>query len=399
MKPILDILDKNDCCGCGSCAQSCPKQCIRMVSNQEGFFYPQIDRDACVECGLCQKHCPQMQEPIRIPLQKAYIVQCSDVDRLAKSASGGAFAALATSVLERNGAVVGAAFSDALVVTHVVVERMEDLHKLQGSKYVASFMGDIYGQVKSILAEGREVLFSGTPCQIAGLNAFLSKKYDNLTTVDLACHGTPSAQLFGAYLKWLGEKHGGVVEKYCFRDKGPSGWGMVGTFACNGIAATLNPFCDPYYATFLRGETYRKSCYRCKYANLNRPADLTIGDFWGISQYSGKHDFSEKLGLSLLLVNTEKGRMVFESLSDKVKSMVLSVDEACAGNGNLYHPTKEPAIRDVIYKKMETLPFDELQKNYLAHESPFMWRIRRFRRKLIPRKIRDSLNRLLRRKR
>ena len=396
MKPILDILNEIDCCGCGSCAQCCPKQCIRMVPNQEGFLYPQINRDTCIECGLCQKHCPQMQEPVHRPMQKAYVVQCCDVDRLSRSASGGAFAALATRFLDNKGAVVGAAFSNTLVATHVVVERMEDLHKLQGSKYVASDLGDVYSRVKSILADGREVLFSGTPCQIAGLNAFLSKKYDNLTTVDLACHGTPSAQLFDAYLKWLGKKHGGVIEKYRFRDKGPSGWGLVGSFACNGATTTLNPYCDPYYATFLRGETYRKSCYRCKYANLDRPADLTIGDFWGISQYSGKHDFTEKLGLSLLLVNSEKGRVVFESILDKVKVMDLSVDEACAGNGNLYRPTAEPAIRDVVYKQMETMSFDELQRHYLAHESPFMWRVRRIRRKLLPRKLRDFLKGILR---
>lgn len=397
MKPILDILNMENCCGCGCCAQTCPKHCIRMVQNQEGFFYPEIDRELCVECGLCQKHCPQVQKLADRPLQKAYVVQFKDEGCLSRSASGGAFAALAVKTLENKGAVVGAAFSDTLEVSHIVVEKIEDLHKLQGSKYVSSSIGDVYARVKSILAEGREVLFSGTPCQIAGLNAYLSKQYDNLTTVDLACHGTPSSKLFGEYLKWLEACHGGTIEKYSFRDKSSGGWGLFGSFTCKGRKKILNPYCDPYYATFLRGETYRKSCYSCKYANLNRPADLTVGDFWGISQYSGEHDFKEEQGLSLLLLNTGKGREVFDSLSDKVSFLSLSVEDACAGNDNLYHPTKQPSIRDVIYEKLHSLSFDELQKTYLLHETPFMWNVRRLRRKLIPQGIRKTLKKILRR--
>lgn len=237
------------CTGCRACEQLCAHHAIVMKSDKEGFVTACIDEGKCVECGLCCKRCPQnnligKSEPIA-----SLAVRDKDDEELAVSASGGAFAAAARVILLHGGIVVGAAYNDDMTVGHIVVERLDDLYKVQSSKYVQSNTMATYSQVKAMLREGREVLYSGTPCQIGGLRAYLRKDYDTLYTMDLICHGVASPKLFAKYLVWLGGKMKGKIIGYDFRDKS-CGWGLDYMTKTKTKTKTKPSTLDPYYYHF-----------------------------------------------------------------------------------------------------------------------------------------------------
>lgn len=382
------------CCGCGTCANVCPKNCISMVCDAEGFAYPSVDEQKCVECGACLKKCPVESEDFvgNMP-QVSAVLQDKDEKSLMESTSGGAFACIARHILKRGGAVFGAAYDDSLNVSHIAIERLEDLRLLQGSKYISSDLKDSYKKAKAFLKAGRFVFFSGTPCQVAGLKSFLGVESELLLTMDLVCHGVPSQKLFQKYIQWLGEKKKSVVKSYVFRSKEFFGWSLGGEYFDGKKSYAINPDCDPYYAAFLRGETFRKSCYSCKFANMNREGDFTVGDFWGFHNMKGPVDFDYKKGLSMLLVNSSKGVELLKQIEGDAAIVPLDLQTISAGNWNLHHPSVYKPIRDEIYANIDQ-PFDELQKKYLHHEEKFMYYVRRLRRKLLPQKIRDALNRL-----
>ncbi len=397
-KRNISCLLKEDCCGCGACVQICPKHCIEMKTDVEGFLYPVVDENQCISCGVCAAHCPILErdEQQHLPekAEKAFVIQDKNEHSLNFSTSGGAFACLARKVLSEGGVVFGAAYNEDLTVSHIAVETEAELRRLQGSKYVVSHLGDSFSQAKSMLIAGRKVLFSGTACQIAGLKSFLGKDFDMLVTVDIVCHGTPSQKIFKKYIEWLGRKNGGKVDWYEFRAKRFAGWDLVGAFGIQNKTKLINPYCDPYYAAFLRGDSYRMSCYSCRFANLNRPADFTIGDFWGFYELNASVDFDYKKGMSLLLPNTSKAERLMPLIEQCANVIPVAVEKACAGNGNLYHPTKYKSIRKTIYEHIDE-PFESLQKNYLYHESKVGFYVRRLRRRLLSQKTRDMLKKLL----
>ncbi|MBO6136271.1 MAG: Coenzyme F420 hydrogenase/dehydrogenase, beta subunit C-terminal domain [Fibrobacter sp.] len=390
----VSLVSHDICSGCGACASICPKACVSMVADGEGFAFPLVDSQKCIECGACLKRCPVANKETsgNNPLE-SMILQDKDEKSLMESTSGGAFACIARHILKRGGAVFGAAYDDSLNVSHIAVTDIADLPKLQGSKYVSSDLKDSYKRVKAYLKDGRRVLFSGTPCQIAGLKSFLGEDSDMLLTVDLVCHGVPSQKLFQKYIRWLGEKKGFPIKSFCFRSKKFYGWSLGGACSDGKKAYAVNPDCDPYYAAFLRGETFRKSCYSCKFANMNRQGDFTVGDFWGFYNAKGTVSFASQKGMSLLLVNSSKGLETLKQLENEANAVPMDLDVTCSGNWNLYHPSVFKPIRDEIYANIDQ-PFDELQKKYLHHEEKFMYYVRRLRRKLLPQKIRNALNRL-----
>lgn len=390
----VSLVPHDVCSGCGACAGICPKNCISMVCDAEGFAYPSVDWQKCIECGACLKKCPTEKEGVagNAPITSA-VFQDKDEASLKTSTSGGAFACIARHILEQGGVVFGAAYDERLNVSHIAVKRLEDLHKLQGSKYVSSDAKESYKQVKAFLKEGRRVLFSGTPCQVAALKSFLGGDPELLLTIDIVCHGTPSQQLFQKYIKWLSEKKRTSVKSYSFRSKEHFGWTHGGAFSDGKKSYAINPYCDPYYAAFLRGETFRKSCYSCKFANMNRMGDFTVGDFWGCHNMDKPVDLDHQKGLSMLLVNSPKGMDMLRQVEGEAAVVPLDLQTISAGNWNLYHPSVFKPIRDEIYANID-LPFDELQKKYLHHEEPFMYYVRRLRRKLLPQKLRDALNKL-----
>lgn len=276
-------VDFEKCTGCGACVQRCPKQCISWVQREFGFRYPQIDKEACINCGLCEKVCP-IDKMVEAPVaQKAYAAVHRNSEVLAKSTSGGAFTAIADVIFAQGGIIYGAAMMDDMQVKHIRASSKDEIELLRSSKYLQSDTGTTYQMAEHDLKQGKEVLYSGTPCQIDGLNNFLGKDYENLYTIDIVCHGVGSQAYFDKYMDFARERYG-KIKALRFRSKEYAGW------SCGGVVVVVDssdclkqiPYWDfdnYYYSYFLSGDIYRKSCYTCKYANTKRVGDFSLGDY------------------------------------------------------------------------------------------------------------------------
>ena len=323
---MIQILDKSQCCGCTACVSICPKQCITMREDEEGFLYPVVDSSHCIDCNLCKKVCPELYpKEMREPLHVYAAKHKNEQVRLASS-SGGIFTLLAEKIIDESGVVFGVRFNNNWDVVHDYTETMEGLAVFRGSKYVQSYMGDCYLKAKSFLEQGRKVMFTGTPCQIAGLKNFLRKDYDNLLTVDVVCHGVPSPKVWQVYLDEIARKGGKnsvlshpIVEKteinhIDFRSKS-IGWKKF-SFALTLSKATADGekntvllssiFTEnPYMNAFLSNLSLRPSCYDCPAKAGKSGSDITIADFWGIEDVLP--EFDDDKGISLVLSYSEKG--------------------------------------------------------------------------------------------
>jgi coenzyme F420-reducing hydrogenase beta subunit len=323
---MIRLTKKANCCGCGACAQSCPKNCISMEPDSEGFLYPKVDETQCVNCGLCEKVCPilfkQKPDPIKVA---AYAAYTSNSELREKSSSGGIFSLLAQEILNRGGTVAGAAFAADFSVRHILVENDAELDRLRGSKYVQSRMEDTYVQIRDLLKQGRPVLFTGVACQIAGLKAFLGREYENLYTVDVLCHGVPSPKVWAHYRREQAQIHGTTLEEVSFRDK-RKGWrhySMALNFA-EGVEYCRPGAEDTYLRVFLRDLCLRPSCHSCRFKDFPRLSDLTIGDAWGIERHMP--DLDDDHGTSVVLVNSEKGMGLWNAVADNAVSRQGELD-------------------------------------------------------------------------
>lgn len=367
--PVL-YSSKDQCCGCGACLNICPKHAISMEEDECGFIYPRIDEELCVRCGLCKKVCAfQNREETNSPLQCRAAVN-KDAETLRNSSSGGVFHALAMETLSNGGAVYGASFTDAWSVCHMSGESPEEIRRFQGSKYSHSDTGRTFSQAKVMLEQGRSVLFSGTPCQIAGLKAFLGRDYENLLTVDIVCHGVPSSSMLQAYMEHLEAKWGARIRSFTFRDK-TLGWGINGSAVCEGLPDKKKIWQSDsaYLFYFTRGWIYRENCYACKYACSHRPGDLTIGDFWGIEkqhpEYLGGKGWDESKGISFVFASTEKGAKALKSLESRMDMKPAEFEEIAAGNGQLRHPS-EPGPREEILAVYKEGGWEALEKRFYS---------------------------------
>lgn len=339
---MINIKEKKDCCGCGACVQRCPKSCILMKEDKEGFLYPEVNREVCIDCGICEKVCPVInQSEERKPIA-VFAAQHKDEQIRLASSSGGIFTALAESVIDEGGVVFGARFDKDWSVIHGYTETKEGLAVFRGSKYVQSRIGESYKDAEFFLKTGRKVLFSGTPCQVAGLRRFLRKEYNNLLTIDFICHGVPSPGVWREYLKekiarLYGEKKSVWshpknnlrdihIENISFRDK-RLGWRKY-SFVLNlsvlgrhGIKNTVL-FSEPLNKNvFLRGflaDLYlRPSCYTCPTKRFKSQSDITIGDFWNIGLYDKQID--DNKGLSVLFFNTPKSKLFLNHIMGDIR--------------------------------------------------------------------------------
>ena len=311
-------LTKN-CTGCMACLNKCPNNAIDVVYNEAGFYIPRINEEKCTNCGLCNLVCPQnktaktKEEP-----KVCYSIMANDEIRK-NSASGGLFAVIAEEYLKNGGYVCGAAFTDDFrQVNHIIIDKKQDLIKLQNSQYVQSNIGGVFSEIKKLLDNNKEVLFGGTPCQVAGLDSFLGKNYDNLLTLDLVCHGIPSPQVWEKYINEIAD--GKIVRTLSFRNK-LKRWGspyeLIIDFQ-NNTKFKEPCFSNIYYRSFFEHLILNESCYNCKYSNLQRPADITIGDFWGINNYDSSLD--DGLGTSLAIANSSKGKSIIQKLKNSFKT-------------------------------------------------------------------------------
>ena len=285
---MINIKDKSKCCGCSACMNKCPKDAITMVEDEYGFKYPQVDMEKCINCGLCEKVCPYNNEYDKKQVFEksiAYGGWNTDENIRAISTSGGVFTSIAKYIIEKNGVVCGAIYDKELNVVHDIVDNLDDLKKMNGSKYVQSDMKDNFRKIKEKLEKGVYVLFSGTPCQVSGLNSFLGKEYDNLYTCDIVCHGVPSPKVFEKYKKELEKENNSKLVNLNFRDK-VSGWQgySLSTKFDNNKSFSINAQKTSYMKAFLSDIDLRESCPTCKFAKLPRYADFTLGDFWGVDE-------------------------------------------------------------------------------------------------------------------
>ena len=338
MKTINDVA-KELCTGCGACANEC--SAIEMKTGYEGFKYPQIQTSKCIDCGLCYKTCPAVNPTEIPPFEPMYYAVMADDELRLKSSSGGVMTLLAEKILEQGGYICGAAWEKDFEVEHIIVDNSEGLDRIRKSKYVQSDMNDVYKQIQSLLKNQKPVMFTGCPCQVAGMRHFFGNKFSNLFLVDIICHGVPSPL---AWEKYLEEKRKiGQIKNVDFRNKN-KGWGshMFLTFE-NGYTFYDDCYHDPYYRGFLGGVTTRPSCSTCKYANINRVGDVTIGDFWGVSSID--KGLNDDKGTGLVIINTKSGEKMFSSIFANIKKMQKIscekvVEIARTRNGRLLTPSK-----------------------------------------------------------
>lgn len=359
----IQLCDLTKCTQCMACVNTCPKGCITMVDARDGFCIPYIDCDACAECGACMRACHEIESHVEFnqPLHTLACWTKNDNDRK-KSSSGGAFSVLARKVLSIGGVVFGATMDNKLKVRHICIDKAEDIRRLQGSKYVQSYLGDTYKQVREYLKADRQVLFTGTPCQVAGLLTFLKHRYDNLITCDFVCHGVPSQKAFDIYIDKIGLKN-----RCCgFSFRFTKGWGFQLSYITknrnNNVKKIIYPKKTYYLKAFTKGLMFSEACYSCLYTQPNRVSDFTMADYWGIG-VDKPFNHSTKHGISLLLVNNSKSLNFLADCSDLVFEE-RSLKEAINGNYNLSHTSSRPLGRDSYFNDSISLSVKELCDKY-----------------------------------
>ena len=383
---MLNLKEKSNCCGCYACYNICPKQCIIMKVDEEGFWYPVVNQDKCINCNLCKKVCPIINKPECISYdRKAYAMyNKNEVVRL-QSSSGGIFTLLAEHVISNNGKVYGAVFDDNFNVKHIGIDKLEDISLLRGSKYVQSKIEEVYKAVKTNLNNNIQVLFTGTPCQVAGLKSFLQKEYDNLILMDIVCHGVPSPLIWQKYLDELRESYKQDILQIYFRNK-DTGWKnySIKIVFDKDIYKKIG-LNDVYMRGFIGDIYLRPSCYSCKFKGVERIGDITVAkkehgeklappgverigditvaDFWGIQNI--KSEIDDDKGVSLVVIQSKKGKTVFEKVKENIEFVDVDINESLKYNPSALKPVIYNVKRDEFFAELFTSSdIEDLIKKY-----------------------------------
>lgn len=364
----MDLIKKKEnCCGCRTCEKVCPKDAIQMKADECGFLYPEIDSEKCVDCGLCLKKCAfQSGYKKRKEFEPyyAYGVRHKDERALMNSRSGGAFTAISNSVLREHGIVYGAGFDQErqpYYIKHMGATTKEERNKLRGSKYVQSDLNDVFPEIKEKLEQGQTVLFSGTGCQVGALYAYLPKEYENLYTIDIICHGVPSPKLWEDFLHMREKEKGGKAERAAFRNKKRYGWkAHKETVVIGG-----QPYTSRIYTRLFYGCNIRPSCLNCAYANTNRPADITLADFWG-HEKAMPDVWDDDKGISLVLINNSHGMQLWENSRNEVDE--VEVTGYPFRHRRLHAPMEKPKNYDQFWKDYAKKGFEYCSEKYSNHK-------------------------------
>lgn len=366
---MISIKEKKDCCGCNACGDICSHNAISFKTDIEGFWYPEVNPDICVDCGLCDKVCPvinikalkknDLEEPV------CYAAEHNNLEVIFDSTSGGLFSALAEIMYRSGGYVGGAIYNEDFSVRHFISNDKTDLPKLRSSKYLQSNLEGFYRQVKSLVVKGENVLVCGTPCQMAGLRAFLGKDYENLIVVDFVCRGINSPKAVQKYLQSFEDRYGSPVVYVKSKSK-EYGWRNLTqkVILADGrhIYETKqeNKFTKGYLST---NAFCRPSCYECQFKGFPRMADITLADFWGIEKVNPKMD--KNLGTSMVMINSQKGLAYFERVKSRIKYVPVSFQNAVAGNPAFLKPLDPPKVdREQFFKDLDRMPFTSLSEEY-----------------------------------
>ncbi len=352
---MLKLIEKSKCTGCAACVNKCPQRCITMQADDEGFAYPNVESAKCIDCGACKKACPVLRKTVSTGESLAYGGYNVDERARERSSSGGVFFLLAKYILENGGIVFGAAFTENFSVKHIKIESIAEIEKLMTSKYVQSEIGETYQEAKKYLEEGRLVLFTGTPCQIEGLRAYLNRAYPNLYLQDLICHGAPSPAAWEVYLRSLGET---PIEGISFRDKTVS-WKR---FSVNISPLVKNEHArNSYMQAFLHDLILRPSCYQCAFKTPHRNADITLADFWGC-ETSDCAELDDDRGLSLIITHSKKGEALLTNIKPFLRLQETDLTEAVQRNPNYLHSAKKRKKRKEFFARLRTTEFETLVK-------------------------------------
>lgn len=361
---MIDKLATKDCVLCGSCVDACPVSAITYERAYLDFCYPKVDPDKCISCGLCEKACPVLsgETPVR-EKPRAYAAKNPDGEIRRGSSSGGVFWALAKTMLSRGGYVCGAVFDEEFRVRHMLSNREEEVRRMMGSKYSQSDLTGIHKQIRELLRAGEQVLFTGCPCQVAGIRSFLGREYQNLITADVICHGVPSSTMLRAYLDHQEKKHGSKVGTLCFRDK-KHGWhrSSVRLVFCNGAEYCEPITVDAYMKGFLGGIYLKESCYDCRFKEFRSGSDLTLGDFWGAEAVCPERD--DNTGLSAVTANSERGNDFFQQCG--IDLWEEQVETFVRYNRNLMTPTKRNPNREAFYDYAQARGYSAAIKDQLS---------------------------------
>ncbi len=360
------IINNDECTGCMACKECCPFHAISSIEDNEGFLIPKVDFDKCKKCGLCKNTCPtitKIETKYNVLESKGLILRLRDRKALHRSASGGAFYGIAKFAIENlHAVVIGAAWTPDFGVTHICVEDLEGLKKLQNSKYVQSSAFNTFSQIKKYLKQDRWVLFSGTPCQIAGLKAYLNNDYDRLITIDLVCHGVPSPSFLRREFDEYTFKN--EIINIRFRTKGwfTRSFFILRLFLKNRTVKDFSRNDSLYYSIFLKSASFRESCYKCKYASPNRLGDFTIGD---CDSYTLYPEFFPDSSNSICLINSKKAKQLWDKgINLCFDYYPLDIEKEVQVNRQLSHPSVRPKERDYIYKDLGLLGYSYLKDKY-----------------------------------
>ena len=366
-KEMINIKNPACCCGCSACQQICPKNAITMIPDTLGFLYPKVDLEKCIDCKLCERVCSfndnyETLDCFDKPIAYGCIIK-DDAER-AKSQSGGAFTALSSAILDVKGTIYGAGYLDKYHIGHKRAANRVERDELRQSKYVQSDVNDCFRMVKKDLKDGLTVLFSGTACQIAGLKSYLKLsriETQNLYTVDIICHGVPSPRFWKDFLAFKEKERQQKIKTFNFRDKSIAGWhAHIESFAWeDGTKTSSREYTRIFYLSVMN----RKSCSNCYFTNLQHPSDITIADFWGVEKQDVNFG-SDNKGASLVLINTPKGKDLFQRVENCFDC--IEAKQEAFMQPNMMHPTYEHPDRDFFEKAYAKKGFEYVYKKYRA---------------------------------
>lgn len=348
---MIDIVDKKKCSGCTACFSVCPKHCITMQADEEGFLYPHVNKTVCIDCHLCERKCPVLNPFKKREPVACYAAQNKNEQVRLTSSSGGVFTSLAVTVLNKEGIVCGVEFDKDKMTHHICIQSKADLRKLVGSKYVQSRLENVFKEIKNYVQAGRWVLFTGTPCQVAGINSYLGKlsKADNYISVELCCHGAPSPLIWKKYLAEIGANSFNI-QKLTFRSK-QNGWKNY------SLDIQTDSFClcegkeqNIYMKGFLNSLYCRPICSECKARGFATDSDISIGDFWGLPKFYPDKD--DNKGKSLVLVLSDKGNKFYQELKIGLEVFEIKYEEVIAGNTNYLFSSIAHVKRPVFWENI-----------------------------------------------
>ncbi len=363
----MNILDEKDsCCGCQACFNVCPVHAIGMRIDEEGFFYPEIDDNKCINCDSCREACPILVPPPKNSLTGVFAGYAKDRQERMSSSSGGVFSVFARSVLREGGAVCGAVYSEDLSARHILTENTSDLFRIKGTKYVQSEINWSFRDIRERLEHGQTVLFSGTPCQVAGLKSFLGREYDSLLCIDLICHGVPAPVVWRRYLDEIA--NGKAISGAAFRVKKTASKESYVRFEFNDGSTVEEKQSDNLYMKgFLHNYYVRRSCFSCHFKGKDRCSDITIGDFWSIKE--SHPGFADENGNSAILVHTSKGQQLLNAAKESLKLEKAASTEVMLWNECLTESVARTMKRDLFYQRWNKDPLCSIIEDLGEEES------------------------------